>query len=304
MLFCDVSGSTAMGERLDAEAIRESMSSYFDEMRGAIERHGGTVEKFVGDAIMAVFGVPDAHEDDPLRACRSAVEMKGRLAELNERLSARYGSRLAMRIGINTGEIVAGDPAARETFVSGDAVNVAARLEQGAQPGEILIGTQTYRLARHAIQAEPHEPIWAKGKTERVEAQRLLSVAPGPSRPFETPFVGRVGEVRSIARLLDEAVAVGRLKLATLVGEPGVGKSRLAAELVDRMVGKARPLTGHCVAYGEGTTWWPLAEIVRSAAGIDDEHDRAEALSGWRPSGSKPRPLPRSRPCWGSTAVR
>ena len=179
MLFCDVSGSTAMGERLDAEAVRELMFIYFHEMRGAIEGHGGTVEKFVGDAVMAVFGVPDAHEDDPLRACRSAVEMQGRLAELNERLVIRYGSQLAMLIGINTGEVVAGYPLAQVTFVSGDGVNVAARLEQAAKSGEILIGAQTYVLARYAIQAEPIEPIRAKGKSDLIEAHRLLSVVPG-----------------------------------------------------------------------------------------------------------------------------
>jgi class 3 adenylate cyclase/tetratricopeptide (TPR) repeat protein len=268
-----------MGERLDAEAVRELMFSYFHEMRRAIEGHGGTVEKFVGDAVMAAFGVPDAHEDDALRACRSALEMQRRLTDLNERLAVRYGSQLAMRIGINTGEVVAGDPSARETFVSGDAVNIAARLEQAAKSGEILIGTQTYRLARHAIQADPVEPIQAKGKAARVEAHRLLSVVSEPSpRTFETPFIGRVGEVRALARMLDEAVAAGGLKLATVVGEPGVGKSRLVAELVDTLAGSARLLAGRCLAYGEGITWWPLAEIVRDAAGIHDEHDRVKAL--------------------------
>ncbi len=146
LLFCDMSGSTAMGERLDAEAVRELMFKYFHEMRGAIERHGGTVEKFVGDAVMAVFGVPTAHEDDALRAVRAAWEMQQRLVALNEELARRYGSTIALRIGVNTGEVVAGDVGTRQALVTGhaalvtDAVNVAARLEQTAAPGEILVG--------------------------------------------------------------------------------------------------------------------------------------------------------------------
>src|SRR5438552_2607722 len=138
LVFCDLSGSTALGERVDAETVRGLMSSYFQEMRAALERHGGTVEKFVGDAVLAVCGVPEAHEDDALRACRAALEMQARLASLNEELERRYDARIALRIGVNTGEVVAGDAASRETFVTGDAVNVAARLEQAAAPGEVL----------------------------------------------------------------------------------------------------------------------------------------------------------------------
>src|SRR5688572_7764943 len=132
MLFCDLSGSTALGERVDAESVRELMFSYFHEMRGAIERHGGTVEKFVGDAVMAVFGVPTAHEDDALRTVRAAWEMQQRLTDLNAELERRFGATIALRIGVNTGEVVAGDATARQALVTGDAVNVAARLEQAA----------------------------------------------------------------------------------------------------------------------------------------------------------------------------
>ena len=280
LLFCDASGSTALGERLDAEAVRELMFSYFHEMRSAIERHGGTVEKFIGDAVMAVFGIPDAHEDDPVRACRAAFEMQQRLPSLNEELQRRYGSRLALRIGINTGEVIAGDPSTRETFVSGDPVNVAARLEQAARPGDILLGEQTFRLARHTVEAEPVQPIAAKGKAEPVPAYRLISVpATTAQRSFERPFVGRSEEYRTLEDIFDRAVSERRLRLATIVGEPGVGKSRLAAELILRIAGRARLLMGRCLAYGEGITWWPFAEIVRSAAGIHDEHDTAQALS-------------------------
>src|SRR3954463_8865637 len=148
LVFCDMSGSTAMGERVDAETVRGLMLSYFHEMRGALERHGGTVEKFVGDAVLAVFGVPEAHEDDALRACRAALEMQARMVSLNEELERRYETRIALRIGVNTGEGVARDAKSRETFLTGDAVNIAARLEQTAAPGEILVGEPTFRLAR------------------------------------------------------------------------------------------------------------------------------------------------------------
>src|SRR5215510_824030 len=165
LLFCDMSGSTAMGERVDAEAVRELMSSYFEEARGALERHGGTVEKFVGDAVLAVFGVPEAHEDDALRACRAALEIRSRIAALGEELEQRYGTGIAVRIGVNSGEVVEGDAASRETFVTGDPVNVAARLEQAAVPGEILVGESTFRLVRDAVEVEAVEPLAAKGKS-------------------------------------------------------------------------------------------------------------------------------------------
>ncbi len=142
VLFCDVSGSTAMGERLDPESTRRVMSRYFDAMREAIERHGGTVEKFIGDAVMAVFGVPVVHEDDALRAVRAAADMRAALGELNEELERDWGVRIESRIGVNTGEVVAGEG---ETLATGDAVNVAARLEQGAAPGETLLGESTHR---------------------------------------------------------------------------------------------------------------------------------------------------------------
>ena len=168
LVFCDLSGSTSMGERVDAETVRSLMLSYFHEMRGALERHGGTVEKFVGDAVLAVFGVPEAHEDDALRACRAALEMQARLASLNEDFERRFGTRITLRIGVNTGEVVAGDASDRETFVTGDPVNVAARLEQAAGPGEVLLGEPTFRLVRAAVRAEAVEPLHAKGKSEPV----------------------------------------------------------------------------------------------------------------------------------------
>jgi class 3 adenylate cyclase len=280
MLFCDMSGSTAMGERVDAESVRELMFSYFHEMRGAIERHGGTVEKFIGDAVMAVFGVPVAHDDDALRAVRAAWEMQERLAHLNAELERRYGSQIALRIGLNTGEVVAGDTTARQALVTGDAVNVAARLEQAASPGEILIGEPTLRLVRDAVSAEPVEPLELKGKSAPLPAYRLLQVyaaAPARARRLDTPMVGREAELALLREALVQA-AGGEPQLVTVVGEPGVGKSRLAAELIASAQG-FQVLSGRCLEYGEGITYWPIADIVRQAAGIRDEHSREEALA-------------------------
>ena len=166
VVFCDVTGSTAMGERLDPESVRRVMSRYFSEMRTALERHGASVEKFIGDAVMAVFGVPRIHEDDALRAVRAAADMRQALILLNKELERDYGVTLAARIGVNTGDVVAGDPSG-ETLVTGDAVNVAARLEQAAAPGEVLIGPKTLRLVRDAVVADPTEPLELKGKSSR-----------------------------------------------------------------------------------------------------------------------------------------
>ena len=281
MVFCDMSGSTAMGERVDAESVREMMFAYFHEMRAAIERHGGTVEKFIGDAVMAVFGVPVAHEDDALRACRAAYEMQLRLDSLNTELERRYGSLIALRIGVNTGEVVAGDATSRQALVTGDAVNVAARLEQAAAPGEILLGESTFRLVRGAVSAEPVAPLELKGKSEPMPAYRLLDVdgaAPARAGRLDTPLVGRRAELALLRRHLTDARS-GTPALVTVLGEPGVGKSRLAADLLAEAEPDFRVLTGRCLEYGEGITYWPIAEIVRQAADIRDEHSRMEAVA-------------------------
>jgi class 3 adenylate cyclase len=159
VLFADVTGSTALGERLDPESLRAIMTRYFSEMKAIIERHGGTVEKFIGDAVMAVFGIPAVHEDDALRAVRAAADIRDRLAELNAELTASRGIAIRFRTGVNTGEVVAGDPATGQTLVTGDTVNTAARLEQAAPPGEIQIGRPTYNLVRDAVEVEPVESI-------------------------------------------------------------------------------------------------------------------------------------------------
>jgi class 3 adenylate cyclase/tetratricopeptide (TPR) repeat protein len=279
LLFCDMSGSTAMGERVDAESVRDLMFRYFDTLRSALERHGGTVEKFIGDAVVAVFGVPVAHEDDALRAVRAAAEIRGRVAGLNAELERRFGVTIAVRMGVNTGEVVTGGPSAAASVVTGDAVNVAARLEQAAPPGEILLGELTYRLVRDTVAAGPVEPVSAKGKAEPVLAYRLVSIAPGTSAPARRPglFVGREDELTMLGRLFEQAISGRRCLLAPIVGEPGVGKSRLVHEVSAGLAGRATMLAGRCLSYGEGITFWPLVEIVRQAAGICDEDSPQEA---------------------------
>jgi class 3 adenylate cyclase/tetratricopeptide (TPR) repeat protein len=260
LVFCDVAGSTALGHSTDPEAVRELMLSYFAIAREVLERHGGTVEKFIGDAVVAAFGVPVVHEDDALRACRATLEIQARLA-----------SRIPLRIGVNSGEVVAGDTGARETFATGDAVNVAARLEQAAAPGEVLIGESTLALLRDAVHVEAVEPLRLKGKPEPQPAFRLLAVG-GPAARTATPLIGRVDELTLLEREFDAVVGDSGCRLVTVVGEPGVGKSRLAGELIERVRPRARVLRGGCLSYGEGITYWAVAQVVRELTGIRDEH--------------------------------
>ncbi len=279
VLFSDVTGSTSLGERLDAESLRSVMSRYFEVARTVVERHGGTVEKFIGDAMMAVFGVPEVHEDDALRAARAAVELRASVVELGDEAERRWGARLQVRIGVNTGNVVAGHPASGQSFVSGDPVNVAARLEQAAEPGEILIGLQTLALVRDAVRVETVEPLSLKGKADPVPAFRLIEVlsgAPAFVRRLDSPMLGRDAELTAVVEACERAERGPGCELVTIVGVAGVGKSRLIREVSSRLAGRARILEGRCLPYGEGVTFWPLAEIVRQAAGIDDI-DRPEA---------------------------
>ncbi|MGN6798556.1 MAG: AAA family ATPase [Gaiellaceae bacterium] len=247
VLFCDVTGSTALGERLDPEQLRGVMSDYFAVARAAIERHGGTVEKFIGDAVMAVFGVPTVREDDALRAVRAAIEL-------------RDSAQIDVRIGVNTGEVVTGTG---ETLVTGDAVNVAARLEQAAGVGEVLIGSSTYALVRDAVDAELVPPIEAKGKADPVTAYRVQTVTGDTAfvRRMDAPLVGRVRE----RNLLEDAWERARSERAcvqfTILGSAGVGKSRLVAEFLSDV--DATVVSGRCLSYGEGITYWPVVEAVK-----------------------------------------
>jgi predicted ATPase/class 3 adenylate cyclase len=279
VVFCDVTGSTALGERLDPESLRKVMSSYFDAARASLERHGGTVEKFIGDAVMAVFGIPRVHEDDALRACRAAAEIRERVTELSKELERDFGTTLEVRIGVNTGEVVAGDAAAGQALVTGDAVNVAARLEQGAPPGEILIGQPTYELIRDAVVAEPTEPLALKGKSGLIPAFRLIEVhptAPAFARRLDSPLVGREGELRLLRQAFERAVSERACHLVTVLGPAGVGKSRLVEEFLAELP-DARLLRGRCLPYGEGITFYPVVEVLKQAAGIADFEDPNQA---------------------------
>jgi class 3 adenylate cyclase/tetratricopeptide (TPR) repeat protein len=280
VLFADVTGSTALGERLDPESFRRVMARYFDVARTCLERHGGTVEKFIGDAVMAVFGVPTVHEDDALRAVLAAAELRDELGSLNDELEHDYGVALQLRTGVNTGEVVTGT---EERLAIGDAVNVAARLEQSAQPGEILIGEQTLRLARGAIEVMPVAPLSLKGKTEALPAYRLLHVAEGAAafdRRLDALLIGRREELAKLCTAFEAAVSERRCRLVTVVGPPGIGKSRLALELEAALVVDAAVLSGRCLPYGEGITYWPLVEIFRE---VDAEEELTAALSAGAP---------------------
>ncbi|HEU5033306.1 MAG TPA: adenylate/guanylate cyclase domain-containing protein [Mycobacteriales bacterium] len=281
VVFCDVVGSTALGERLDPEAQRGVITRYFAEMRRVLELHGGRVEKFIGDAVMAVFGVPRVHEDDALRAVRAAAGMQAALDTLNEELSASYGVELCARIGVNTGEVVVGD-GDRGTVATGDAVNTAARLEQAAGPGEVLLGEPTYRLVRDLVEVEPVDPVLAKGKSEPVPAWRLLAVPDGTGRverpgDGEVPFVGRERELRLLRQGYERAADERILQLLTVLGVAGTGKTRLVQEFLSGLPPQARVLHGRCLSYGEGIVFWPLTEILRAAAELRGDEDDREA---------------------------
>ncbi len=261
VLFCDLVGSTVLGESTDPEALRARMRRYFEDLRAIIARHGGTVEKFVGDAVMAVFGIPVSYEDDALRAVRAASEMRSAISE--------HG--LDARIGVNTGEVVVGGEG--ETLVTGDAVNIAARLEQAAAPGETLIGAETRLLVRNAVRVEPVEPLVLKGKSEPVDAFRLVEVlaeSEAVVRHLGTPLVGRERERRRLWRDYEDAVADRTCRLFTLLGPAGIGKSRLVADFLERVGSSSDVLRGRCLHYGEGITYWPLVEIL-IAIGVEPD---------------------------------
>jgi class 3 adenylate cyclase/tetratricopeptide (TPR) repeat protein len=251
VLFCDVTGSTALAERLDPEALRNVMGRYFDVARVAIERHGGTLEKFIGDAVMAVFGVPVVREDDALRAVRAALEL-------------RDAVEIDVRIGVNTGEVVTGSG---DSLVTGDAVNVAARLEQAAVSGEVLIGSETYALVRDAVEVELLPPVEAKGKSAPLTAYRLTRVTgdPGIARRLDADLVGRKRERQLLAGAWERTCSERASTLFTVLGAAGVGKSRLAAEFLSGI--DATVVRGSCLSYGEGITYSPVVEVVKQLLG-------------------------------------
>jgi class 3 adenylate cyclase/tetratricopeptide (TPR) repeat protein len=287
IVFSDLKGSTSLGEALDPEAVREVEARYFEAMRTPLLAHGGTLEKYIGDAIMAVFGFPKVREDDALRAVRAAHGMQRALAALNVELEREYGVTLANRTGVNTGPVVANaDPNANQQIVTGDTVNVAARLEQSAPAQEVLIGDLTYQLVRDQVVVEAVEPLELKGKAERVPAYRLVDVRAAASgledeaggRAAASPFVGRTAELARLTEALDEVEEFRTCQVRVVVGDAGVGKSRVVREFRMRAVHRATILRGRCLPYGDGITFWPLVEIVREAASIDAADSPAQAI--------------------------
>ena len=248
MVFCDVVGSTALGESSDPEALQALLGRYFERMSAIVDLYGGSVEKFIGDAVMAVFGVPAVHEDDALRACRAAVRMREAFPEVG----------VQGRIGVNTGEVVVGTD---ERLATGDAVNIAARLQQAAEPDEVLIGEKTFELVREAVETEPVEPLALKGKTQPVPAFRLVSVQGPPERSHARLFVGRDRELAEIEAAWRRVRAERSCALVTIVGDAGIGKSRLVAEALSTL--DARVVQGRCLPYGEGITYWPVVEVLK-----------------------------------------
>jgi class 3 adenylate cyclase/tetratricopeptide (TPR) repeat protein len=281
-LFSDVVESTSLGEAFDPEVVRSVLGRYFEEARAIVERHGGTAEKFIGDAVVALFGVPATREDDALRALRAAEELRARLAELNEELERVHGVRIETRTGVNTGEVVVGGDAELEGFrASGDTMNVAARLEQAAEPGEILVGALTRELGGDAIEVEAVDPLSLRGKSSPVPAFRLLRVDPEAApyaRRQDAPLVGRDRELAVLRAALADSTERQHCQLVTIVGAAGVGKSRLAHEFVDSLGESAHVLVGRCVAYGEGVTFLPLAEALRPLLGDDVRSGVAQLL--------------------------
>jgi class 3 adenylate cyclase len=282
MLFADLVGSTELGSRLDPEVLRGVLSSYWDVARGAVERHGGTVEKFIGDAVVAVFGIPVVREDDAIRAVRAAADLLTAVDDLNAGLRERLDVELAVRVGLNTGEVMIADATGDVALMAGDAANVGARLEQAAGSGEVLIGESTYALAKDHVDVDALPALTAKGKTDPLLAYRLRRVHPagGPMRRrrFSGPLVGRRRPLLQARMAYDTVVEERACALLTVVGSPGVGKSRLVEELLAQVRGEAHVLEGRCLSYGEGITYWPVAEMLQPI--VDDARGWSARLSG------------------------
>jgi class 3 adenylate cyclase/tetratricopeptide (TPR) repeat protein len=287
VLFVDIVGSTALGHDNDPEVVRSVLGRYFERTQAIAEAHGGTVEKFIGDAVMVVFGVPRLHDDDAERAVRTALAIREALGPLNDQLALR----LDARSGVNSGEVVAAIDERREFLVTGDVVNVAARLQQSADPGEIVVGPLTAQLTRASIEYEPRDAIDARGKPEPITAftaVRALSDVPDQARglpAMRARLVGRARELRMLLDTYERARDDGQPQLFTLVGSAGVGKSRLVGEFLARISSgaderdEATILRGRCLPYGTGITWWPLMEVIQSDLAVTSAASRADVLA-------------------------
>jgi class 3 adenylate cyclase/tetratricopeptide (TPR) repeat protein len=270
VFFADLVDSTGLVASVDPEVVRQRVNRYFEVVAGRIEAYGGTVEKFAGDAVMAAFGVPIAHEDDAERALRAALEIVPRVEEL----------QLSVRIGVESGEIVIDE--SDSTFATGEAVNLAARLQQAAQPGEILLGSAARRLAASAIEVDDAGPLEVKGRTEPLWTWRAVR-AHDSSRLDAAPFVGREPELALLENSFARAVRDRRAQLLTIFGEPGLGKTRLVTEFTEGLE-RVTSLWGRTLPYGEGVTYWPLASMIKASAGISDDDPAGEAFEKLRAS--------------------
>src|SRR2546426_11502793 len=278
VLFADIVGSTEIGRKHDPEVVRETLRRTFARLREILIAHGGTVEKFIGDAVMAVCGMPPSHEDDADRAVRAAFALQRTVDEAN----AREKLQLALRVGVNSGEAVAGSEAANEFLVTGEAVNGAARLQQLAVPGEILVGALTRQLTERGVRFDTARLVEAKGvgQLETSRALELLTPLPEQRRGIaglRAPLVGRDEEMRLLLDTLRRVRLEKRPYLVTVFGNAGAGKSRVTEEFLE--VATAPALRGRCLPYGEGITYWPVQEMLRAAARIEvsDAPDEASA---------------------------
>ena len=269
VLFIDIVDSTQLVTGADPEVVRRRVAEFFDRVSHCVTVHGGIVEKFAGDAVLAAFGIPQAHEDDAERAARAALGIRTAIRELD----------LEVRVGIEAGEVVVDQ--ADSTFATGEAVNLAARLQQSAMPGEILVGPTANRLARGRLVVEDAGPLELKGMGAAMRAWRVISAIDGAHVHVNAPLVGRETELELLQHTYERTMRDGRAHLFTIYGEPGVGKSRLVREFVDSVDG-ASVLKGRCLPYGESVTYWPLAEMIKSAVGITDDEPLEEAFEKLR----------------------
>ncbi|MFL5946927.1 MAG: ATP-binding protein [Gaiellaceae bacterium] len=275
-IFVDLVGSTARSEQLDPEDVKALVAPYHARVRAELERHGGTFEKFSGDAVLALFGSPKAHEDDPERAIRAALAVREAITDLN---AEDEWLDLHIRIGIHTGEalvMLGARPSEGEWSAAGDVLNTAARIQSAAPTDGVLVGRDTYLAARDGFEFTEQEPVQAKGKAEPVRVWRVDGARDNAeiSSRDEAPLVGREAELDELVSFCDSSVDERRVGIAAIVGAPGVGKSRLLRELVHRLEARCDVHWGRCLSYGEGITYWPVVEIVKSVAGIRQSDDR------------------------------
>jgi predicted ATPase/class 3 adenylate cyclase/DNA-binding SARP family transcriptional activator len=281
VVFADAA-SAELGELLDAEALRRVMSRYADVVSEVVARHEGTIEKFIGDTVMAVFGVPRMHEDDALRAARTALEIRDELRPLDDELERTWGARLGVRIGLNTGEVIASVGDGTTPVVTGDVVSVTGRLQRAAPAGQIWIGQATYALIKDAVIADVAESVAVAGRRSPVSAYALRGLAPQPVEPgrrTDSPLVDRVHELAVLAEAFTRIVRERACRLVTVLGPPGIGKSRLTAEFAASVGERSTVLAGRCLPYGEGITFWPVRDLLRQAAGLSGDDPSDEALA-------------------------